>query len=400
MLDIDFARSRFPALTDDWVLMDNAGGSVPLGGVIDRVTEYMRRIMVQLGASYRHSADAGEAVALGKRAAADLVNARPSEVVIGPSSTMNAKILAASLRPLWEEGDEIVVTDLDHETNIGPWRELEGTGIRVREWRYDEETCELRIEDLDPLLNDRTRLVCFTHCSNIVGTIHGAKAIVSRVHEAGAMACIDGVAFAPHRRVDVRDLDADFYLLSLYKVYGPHLGLMFGKREHWDRAASRNHFFIGKEEGTYRFEPGNVNHELTAALPAIPEYLGELSRTSGGDGSIEHAFDAIAEQESLLAEPVLSFLADRKGVRIVGRDATGPDRAPTISFVVEGRDSQEIPTALDEERVAIRYGHFYAYRAIERMGLLPQNGVVRISMVHYNTPGEVERLLEALDRAI
>lgn len=396
MLDTTFARSRFPALSDDFVLMDNAGGSVPLGAVVDRVAEYMRTIMVQLGATYRHSELAGAAVAAGKQAAAELVNADADEIVLGSSSTANAQVLARALRPGFATGDEVIVTDLDHETNIGPWRKLEATGIRVREWPVCRDSLTLRIEDLEPLLNDRTRLVAFTHCSNIVGTIHDASAIVRRVHEAGALACVDGVAFAPHRRVDVRALDADFYLLSLYKVYGPHLGLMFAKREHQAAMTSQNHFFIGPEEGSYRWEPGNVNHELTAALPAIPEYLREL----GEAGTIESAFDAITEQETSLAAPLLDFLRDHAGVRVIGTDRAGPNRAPTISFVVAGRDSSEIPTSLDAEDIAIRYGHFYAYRLIEKLGLHDVNGVVRVSMVHYNTAEEVGRLIRALDRAL
>jgi cysteine desulfurase family protein (TIGR01976 family) len=396
MLDTTFARSRFPALTDDFVLMDNAGGSVPLGTVVDRVAGYMRTIMVQLGATYRHSVLAGEAVAAGKRAAAKLVNADDDEIVLGNSSTANAKVLARALRPSWAAGDEVIVTNLDHETNIGPWRDLAASGIVVREWCVDRESLTLRIADLEPLLTDRTRLVAFTHCSNIVGTIHDAAAIISRVHAAGALACVDGVAFAPHRRVDVRALDADFYLLSLYKVYGPHLGLLFVRREHQERMTSQNHFFIGPEAGSYRWEPGNVNHELTAALPAIPEYL----KTLGASPTIESAFDAISDHETRLAAPLLDFLRDRPGVRIIGSDRAGPGRAPTISFVVFRRDSSEIPTALDAEHIAIRYGHFYAYRLIEALGLHRRNGVVRVSMVHYNTPAEVARLIEALDRVL
>jgi cysteine desulfurase family protein (TIGR01976 family) len=321
-------------------------------------------------------------------------------VVLGPSSTANAKTLARALRPLWREGDEVVVTNLDHETNVGPWRDLEETGIVVREWPFDPGTCELRLEDLEPQLTDRTRLVAFTHCSNLVGTIHDAAAIVRRIHDAGALACVDGVAFAPHRRVDVRGLGADFYLVSLYKVYGPHLGLLYGRRDLLDRARSQNHFFIGPEEGTYRFEPGNVIHELTAALPAIPEYLRELDRRCGGAGTLTGAFAAVADHEAALAGPLLRFLRDRPGVRLLGRAEAGPDRAPTVSFTVEGRDSSEIPALLDRERVAIRYGHFYAHRAVTALGLHEVNGVVRVSMVHYNTTAEVDRLLGALDRAI
>ncbi|MHC4472070.1 MAG: cysteine desulfurase-like protein [Planctomycetota bacterium] len=398
MLDIDFARGRFPALTDDWALFDNAGGSVPLGGVIERVTNYMSRTMVQLGATYRHSAEAGELVAAGKAAAARLVNAaEPAEIVIGPSSTMNVKVLARALRPLLREGDEVVVTNLDHETNVGAWHQLADERIEVREWRFDPESLELRIEDLDELLSDRTRLVCFTHCSNIVGTLHDAAAIIRRVHEAGALSCVDGVAFAPHRRVDVRELGADFYFLSLYKTYGPHLGMLYVRSDLLERVASQNHFFIGEDEGPYRLEPGGPNHELTASLPAIVEYLDEL----GGDGGLDAAFEAMAEHEEAIVAPLLEYLRSRSDVRILGHpEADRRKRAPTVSFVVEGRRSSEIPPILDEERIAIRWGHFYAHRAIDALGLLERDGVVRVSMVHYNTEEEVTRLIEALDRAL
>jgi len=261
-LDVEYARSCFPAVATDWALMDNAGGSVPLGAVIERVRDYMSNRMVQLGADYPLSVEAREAVAAGKLAAAALVNASPEEIVIGANTTSNIRVLASALRPLWRPGDEIVVTNLDHESNIGPWRQLEASGIRIREWRFDSDSLRLRARDLEALLSERTRLVAFTHCSNLIGTVHDARRISRLAHDAGALSCVDGVAFAPHRRVDVRALEADFYLVSLYKTFGPHIGLMFGRREHLERAHSQNHFFVGPEAGPYRFEPGNPNHEL------------------------------------------------------------------------------------------------------------------------------------------
>jgi cysteine desulfurase family protein (TIGR01976 family) len=407
MFDVEFARSQFPALTDDWALFDNAGGSVPLRGVIERVCDYMGHWQVQLGATYHHSARAAALVAEGKRATARLVNAEPDEIVLGPSSTMNVRVLSRALRPLFVPGDEVVVTNLDHETNIGAWRELEAEGLRIREWKFDPERLELTLDGLEPLLTRRTRLVCFTHCSNIVGTFHDAAAIIRRVHEAGALACVDGVAFAPHRRVDVKALDADVYFFSLYKVYGPHLGALYAKRDLLLRARGQNHFFIAEEDVPYKLEPGNVVHELTASLPAILEYLLALDARHGPDASaptptrLDRVFGAIAQHEAALAAPLLAFLGSRPGVRLIGRPEADPARrAPTISFVVGARDSSEIPARLDEERLAIRYGHFYAYRAIESLGLLRQNGVVRVSMVHYNTPAEVNRLIAALDRVL
>jgi cysteine desulfurase family protein (TIGR01976 family) len=406
MFDVPFARSHFPALSADWALFDNAGGSVPLAGVIERVHGYMSRWQVQLGGTYHHSATAAALVAAGRRAMARLVNAAPEEIVLGPSSTMNVRTLSRALRPLFSPGDEIVVTNLDHEANIGAWRALEAEGVRVREWKFDLERVELTLAGLEPLLTQRTRLVCFTHCSNLVGTVHDATAIIRRVHEAGALACVDGVACAPHRRVDVKALDADFYFLSIYKVFGPHLGLLYGKRDLLLRARGQNHFFIPEDEIPYKLEPGSVGHELTAALPAILEYLLALDERHHPESPapesarLERVFGDIAAHEAALVAPLLDFLRSRRGVRVLGRGTADAHRAPTVSFVVDGRDSGEIPARLEAERIALRHGHFYAHRAVEALGLHGRNGVVRVSMVHYNTRDEVDRLIAALDRAL
>ena len=406
MFDVRFARGHFPALTDDWALFDNAGGSVPLAGVIERVRDYMSHWQVQLGASYRHSATATALVAEGLRAAERLVNAGPGEVVLGPSSTMNVRTLSRALRPWFSPGDEIVVTNLDHETNIGAWRELASEGLVIRECRFDPARLELTLEGLEPILGQRTRLVCFTHCSNVVGRVHDAAAIIRRVHEAGALACVDGVACAPHRRVDVQALDADFYFLSLYKVFGPHLGLLYGKRDLLLRARGQNHFFIPEDDLPYKLEPGNVVHELTAALPAILEYLLALDEhhhpgsPAAEPVRLARVYQDIAAHEATLAAPLLEFLQARPNVRVIGSTVAGAHRAPTVSFVVEGRDSGEIPARLDAERIGIRYGHFYAHRAIEALGRHGRNGVVRGSLVHYNTADEVGRLITALDRLL
>ena len=406
MLDVTFARAHFPALTNDWALFDNAGGSVPLVGVIERVHDYMSRWQVQLGATYHHSATATALVAGGPRAMARLVNASADEIVLGPSSTMNVRTLSRALLPLFSPGDEIVVTNLDHETNIGAWRALEAEGLVIREWRFDPERLALTLEGLEPLLTQRTRLVCFTHCSNLVGTVHDARTIIRRVHEAGALACVDGVACAPHRRVDVKGLDADFYFLSIYKVFGPHLGMLYGKRDLLLRARGQNHFFIPEGEIPYKLEPGNVVHELTAALPAILEYLLALDARHHPDSPapesarLERVFEDIAAHEAVLITPLLDFLRSRRNVRVIGRGVADAHRAPTISFVVDGRDSSEIPAGLDAGKIAIRYGHFYAHRAVEALGLQARHGVVRVSMAHYNTPEEVDRLIAALDRAL
>ncbi len=398
MLDSDFVRASFPALDTPWALFDNAGGSVPARAVIQRTVDYMSRIQVQTGASYDLSVEAGSAIAAGRSMAARLLNADENETVLGPSSTALCYRLAASLRATWKEGDEVIVTNLDHEANVGPWRALEETGIVIREWRLRPETMALELDDLEELLTDRTRLVAFTHCSNVVGVIQDAAAIARRVREAGALSCADGVAYAPHRRVDVKALDVDFYLVSLYKVFGPHVGMLYGRRDALMGGRSVNHFFVGEGEVPYKYEPGGVTHELVAALPGIGDYLEAVaSRSAHGGDPIEAAFAEFTETERVLAAPLLDLLESAPRVQVLGGTDNDPARrVPTVAFTTEGKHASEIPEALDKSQLAVRWGHFYAYRAMEALGLIDQGGVTRISLLHYNTPAEVERLTRAL----
>ena len=407
VLDVAFARSHFPALETDWALMDNAGGSVVARSVIDRVRGYMSRYCVQLGASYPLSTEAAELVAAGKRAAEALVNADEGEVFLGPSTTLNTVLLSRALAANMRRGDTIIVTNLDHESNVGPWRALETQGIRIREWKLNPDTVTLEAEDLAKLLDDSVRLVALCHVSNVVGAIHDIPEICRRAHAAGAQVMVDGVAFAPHRRVDVKALDVDYYAMSLYKVYGPHIGLVYGKAPLLRRAAGQNHFFVGEDVVPYKFEPGNVCHELCASLPGVLEYLDALDEHHFAGAPADQAtrlgrvFGLIAQHEQSLAEPLLAFLDGRAGARIIGPSSGHlAVRVPTIAFTVEGMRSDEVVARLDEERVATRFGHFYAYRPIRRLGLLEHEGVVRVSMVHYNRPEEVQRLVSALDRIL
>ena len=408
--DTDFVRGHFPALDQGWILMDNAGGSVVPRQVIDRVTRYMRRYQVQLGASYDLSAAAGERVEQGRRAMAELIGADPDEVVLGPSTTLNLELLAGALQPLFSAGDQLVVTNLDHEANIGVWHRLAAAAkMEVREWRLRGETAALEVEDLEQLLSERTRLVCFTHCSNITGRIHDVAAITRRAHQVGALVCVDGVAYGPHRRVDVRALGVDIYALSLYKTYGPHLGMLYLRRGLLAELGSRNHFFIDGSKPSLKLEPGNVNYELAASLPGIVEYLEAIdahhlaAADQAGDrvARLDRVFRRIAAHEERLAVRLLDFLGSKRGVRVIG-PATGrrEERVPTVSFVVEGRRSSDIPPLLERRRIAVRWGHFYAYRPIRDLGLLERDGVVRASLVHYNTEEEVDQLIEGLDEVL
>jgi cysteine desulfurase family protein (TIGR01976 family) len=404
-LDLEFVRAQFPALDQPTALLDNAGGSAPARQVVRRVVDHMERRPVQLGASYALSVEASAAVDRGRRAAEALVGAGENQVVLGHSTTTNIAMLARALAAGWAPGDAVVVSGLEHEANRGPWRRLADRGIEVREWRMRTDTAQLHLEDLEPLLTGRTRLVAFTHSSNVVGEIHDAAAICARIRAAGALSMVDGVAFAPHRVIDVAQLGCDFYALSLYKTFGPHLGLLYGRPEALLAARSQNHFFVGEDQVPHKLEPGNVPYELCASLVGVLDYFEALDQHHGGPEQasprerVVRAFDLIARAEAELVAPLVAFLAeDPRAVLVGGADPSAESRVPTVAFhLADGRPSSAIIPGLDARGVAVRYGHFYAHRAIERLGLLERDGVARASLAHYNSPEEVQRLIEGLD---
>jgi len=405
-LDVDFVRRQFPALSDSQVFMDNAGGSLTLGRVADRIRDYLLTTNVQLGASYRISAAASERYATARQRIAEMLNAASSqEIVFGPSTTILLKLLARAVATALEPGDEVVVTRIDHEANIGCWLELESVGAKVRFWERNSDSGDLELEDLDALLGDRTRLVCLTHVSNILGTINPVRDISRRVHEHGAWVCIDGVAHAPHRAIDVQALDVDFYALSFYKTYGPHHAVLYGRKEALLEVGSANHFFFANDHIPGKLEPGNANYELSWGAAGIVDYLEELGTrlVPGTDGRAarDAAWHAIAAHEQKLSERLLGFLQSRSDVRIIGRpEASAAVRVPTVSFVHEKLRSVDVVTAVDPHDIGIRFGHFYALRLIRDLSLPEEDGVVRVSMVHYNTLEEVDRLIAALEPAL
>ncbi|MDH3689281.1 MAG: cysteine desulfurase-like protein [Gammaproteobacteria bacterium] len=403
-LDLEFVRSQFPGL-NEWALFENAGGTLVPRSVIDRVNAYMTDTQVQPGAEFASSALAEERISESQQAMAQMINASVDEIIISASTTMNIYVLSHALRPWFKPGDEVIVTNLDHEANNGAWRRLEEVGVVVKEWQMSSETAELEVGALENLLSERTRLVCFTHCSNITGSIHDVKNITNIVHQAGALVCVDAVAYAPHRHLDVQDLDVDFYACSLYKLYGPHLGMLYGKREHLSRARPQNHFFI--EDIPLALNPGGPNHELTAALSGIVDYFdaSHAHHFPGSNAELHQRFDQvfslIAEHEQTLATRFMNFLNSKPGIRIIGRPTADKSlRVPTFSFVVGNRNSEEIPASLVRRKIGIRAGDFYARRCIDELGLQAQNGVIRASMVHYNTMDEVDRLIDGLDEII
>ena len=406
-LDVDYVRSQYhvyqqPELAD-WAFFENAGGSYVPAQVTGRLDTFFQCYKVQPYGPFTSSVIAGEAMDAGYRCMVELLNARDEEVTIGPSTTLNCYVLAQAMRPGLKAGDEVIVTNQDHEANIGCWERLSEFGAVVRRWQVDPATGELDPNELSKLVTDRTRIVCFSLCSNIVGTFQDAKAVTEIAHRVGAVAIADGVSFAPHRIVDVNELGADIYLFSTYKTFGTHLGVMWIKDDVQSQLACQGHYF-NRAKPRYRLNPTGPLHAEIAALAGIGEYFDVLYRHHFDESGLSRnertrrLFGLIAAHETDLANQLLDVLRELPDVRIIGqRHAVADRRAPTISFVPGRMKPSELAGRLAAHKIAARNGHFYALRCIEALGIdEPEEGVLRVSLVHYNTPDEVERLSDAL----
>lgn len=406
-MNIDYARTFFPGLESPWIFMDNAGGSQIAGPVIERINEFYHTSNVQLGASYAPSVLATERVAESQRRMAEFIGAADSsEIIMGSSTSLLLRMLASNLGRYFSKGSEIVVTNCDHEANIGCWRELEKQGFIIKTWNLNPVSLMLEMDDLKKVLTRQTRLVAFTHASNILGTINPVKEITRIAHLHGALVCVDGVAFAPHRMIDVADLDVDFYVFSFYKTYGPHYAMLYGKKSILLDLPGNNHFFIGKDQSPYKFQPGHVNFEFSWGMTGLPDYYDALYDFHfPGTGAstrdrLAKVSDLIQKHEHELCDKLLKYLVTKPQVRIIGQSTASETRVPTISFVVKNTDSESIVQKMDLYHIGIRFGDFYARRLITDLGLEPQNGVVRVSMVHYNTMEEVDKLIDGLETII
>ena len=406
-LDLDFIRSQYPVFQDPntarWAMFENAGGSYVPRQVVDRLHDFFQFTKVQPYGPFESSIEAGEAMEAGYGAMAGLLNCDPDELTLGPSTTMNFYVLAQAIRPLLKPGDEIIVTNQDHEANIGCWRRLEAFGAVIREWRIDPQTGELAIEDLKSLVGQRTRLVCFTLCSNIVGTMHDFKAICDIAHDAGALVIGDGVSFAPHRVLDVNASGLDLYLFSTYKTFGTHIGVMWGKPSVLDTLEPQGHYF-NRDLPHYKFNPAGPLHAEIAALAGIEAYIDTLYDHYFDDAATNFheraawVFNLFAEYETVQASRILAAIRTIPGARIMGQDrAEVGSRAATIAFTLAGMPCSEAVKRLVEKQIAVRNGHFYALRCLEALGIEDTaEGIIRISLVHYNSVEDVDRLVEAL----
>lgn len=406
-LDLEFVRGQFPAFSEPslegFSHFENAGGSYACGPVIDRLHRFYRRTKVQPYYPFAPSAEAGRQMDAATVRMAAWLNVGTDEIHFGPSTSQNTYVLAQAFRQSLNAGDEVIVTNQDHEANIGVWSRLEDDGIVVREWKIDPDSGELHPVDLEALLSGRTRMVAFTHCSNVIGTINPVREITDMIHEAGAIAVVDGVSFCPHGLPDIPALGADIYLFSLYKVYGPHLGAMYIRKNLNTELPYQGHFFNAGKPGA-RFTPAGPDHAQIAAINGVVDYM-EAVHDRHGDANAREPDKAetlaslFRSHESRLLQPLLDFLRGHKAVRMFGK-SRAEVRAPTVAFTTEKYSAAELAARLADQELGVGAGHFYAYRLMEALEIHPDTGLVRASFVHYTHPDEITRLIEALDELL
>lgn len=406
-LDLEFIRSHFPAFTEPtlngWAFFENAGGSYPCKQVIQRLTDFYSKNKVQVNYPYPASTLAGNLMEASYQRFANYLNVDASEIHFGPSTTQNVYVLANAMRPMWKDGDEIIVSCQDHEANAGAWRKLADRGIQVKEWHVHPESGLLMTDDLKSLFSDRTRMVAFPHCSNVIGHVNPVKEIAELAHQYGAVSVVDGVAMAPHGFPDLKDLDVDIYLFSLYKTFGSHLGLMYVKQGLIGKMENQSHFF---KEGMTRsmLTPAGPDHPQIAASSGIIDYF---------DAVYDHHFEGEAtptqrnrdlnmlfkSQEKSLLERLMAFLVTRDDIRIVG-PATAEHRAPTVSIIPLKKNLRKVYDGLTKHQLMLGMGHFYAVRPFMDMGIPTDPGVLRISFVHYTSEDDIDQLIEGLKAAL
>jgi len=420
-LDLTYIRSQFPSLAQTVnghpaAFLDGPGGTQVSQRVIDAISNYLRRDNANTGGAYATSRHTDAMLADARAAMADFLNCAPDEIVFGPNMTTLTYAISRAIGRDLGPGDEILVTRLDHDANVSPWLALEEKGVTIRWAEIHEEDCTLDLADLAGKINTRTKLVAVGYASNAVGTVNPVKAIVRLAHAAGALAYVDAVHYGPHGLIDVAALDCDFLACSTYKFFGPHMGVLFGKREHLARLRPYKVRPL-TDAVPNRWEWGTLNHECIAGIAACVEYFADLGRRvleSYGDGrlgrpssearpvtrraAIEAAYEAIHEHESGLLKKMISGLQPIPGLKIYG--ITDParfhERCATLAVRIDGHTPLELATKLGERGFFTWDGNYYALNLTEHLDVEKSGGFLRIGLVHYNTLDEVDRLLAAL----
>jgi cysteine desulfurase family protein (TIGR01976 family) len=431
-LDLTWVRAQFPSLAQTVnghpaVFLDGPGGTQVPQCVIDAISDYLRRDNANTGGAYATSRNTDAMIAGARAAVADFLNCAADEIVFGPNMTTLTYEMSRAIGRDLGPGDEILVTRLDHDANVSPWLALEEKGVTIRCAEIHEDDCTLDLADLASKINERTKLVAVGYASNAVGTINPVKEIVCLAHAAGALAYVDAVHYGPHGLIDVVTLDCDFLVCSAYKFFGPHMGVLFGKREHLQRLRPYKVRPL-TDAIPNRWEWGTLNHECIAGITACVNYLADLGRHiegTCGDGrlgrqssearptaisprraAIIAAFESIRRHEHALMNRLITGLSEIPQLKIYG--ITDPScfawRCPTLALRVANQNAEQTPlaiaTKLGDRGFFTWDGNYYALNLTERLDVEKSGGFLRIGLVHYNTAEEVDRLLAALKEIV
>jgi cysteine desulfurase family protein (TIGR01976 family) len=406
-LDVSRVRAQFPSLSQTVagqpaVFFDGPGGTQVPQRVIDAISDYLAHSNANTCGAYATSQRTNTVLAEARSAMADFFGSDPDEVVFGPNMTTLTFAISRSIGRELGPGDEILLTHLDHDANVSPWRVLEERCVSIRFVDINEDDCTLNLADLEQKISTRTRVVAVGYASNAVGTINDVKEIVRLAHKKGALAYIDAVHYAPHGPIDVRALDCDFLVCSSYKFFGPHMGILYGKREHLQRLQPYK-VRANTNAVPNRWEWGTLNHECIAGITACVDYLADLGQQvdpslSGRRAALLAGYSAIQQYERGLAETLIAGLLTIPGLNFYGiRDLKKIEqRCPTVAVRIAGQTPLELATKLGERGFFTWDGNYYALNLTERLDVEKDGGFLRIGLAHYNTADEVQRFLTAL----
>jgi cysteine desulfurase family protein (TIGR01976 family) len=405
---IEAVRTNFPALTrpSDFVFFDNAAGAQVPQIVLDAVNHHLLHCNVQRGGRYAKSREVDEMIVHARHSVADLVNARDaSEIAFGMNATSFIRLVSLAIGQMLDKRNEIVVTDMDHEANVATWLALERSGARFLWWKTRNDG-NLHVDDLIPLVSSRTRLVACTLASNAIGSIVDVAAAARVAHASGAEIFLDSVHYGPHGLIDVQAFDCDYLVCSGYKIFGPHMGFLWGRRELLERLPTFREDFI-PDEPPGKIEAGTFVYENVAGMDAAVRYLESLGRSMAGNNTtaksqsrrsaLQSAFEAIRAYEESLSLEMLRIL-NECGAVVYGISEVGriTQRVPTICFNLPSMTPAKVTEELAKQNISVRDGHMYSPRLMKQLGVAEESGAVRASLVHYNTVQEVRRFGRAL----
>lgn len=408
--NINEVRSHFPSLQSGNIFFDNPGGTQVPQQVIDAVSDYYKTANSNTHGAFETSQRTDKVIADARAAFADFFNARSSEeIVFGPNMTTLTFSISRALGRWLDEGDEIIVTRLDHDGNIAPWLALEERGVVIKWVDIHADDCTLDMADFEKQLSTKTKIVAVGGASNAVGSVNDLKSIVPLAHMAGAVVFIDAVHFAPHMTIDVQDLDCDLLACSAYKFYGPHLGVLYGKHDLLDRLAPYK-VRPSSNEAPEKFETGTQNHEALAGATAAVNYLAALGEKHGASHAdqfkslsgrrlnLKTSMAAIQAYERELFTRMMRGLSEIRSAQIFGITdySRFGYRTPTVAFNLQGRKPREIAEKLGREKIFVWDGNYYALALMERLGLEGHGGAVRVGLAHYNSAEEVDRFLSVM----